>query len=203
MGEPPKIRPNANGLLNRLAGDRTTNTTPDSLPVEQEERYAKWWEMRLLGASIPDICKHEKKGGKDFSEKNVIHGLDVYSSICMDTPGRHRRMAQHRAFVDKLRQIAMGQVQQLRKDFIDSGGKGIPLHTEERSFDEQKREIGSKEKITYEQVDRSMVPWLRFAVELDKYTATIDGLMGDLDQDVDLNTIEINMEGFIGLEESE
>ena len=109
-------------------------------------------------------------------------------------------MAQHRAFVDRLRQIAMGQVQNARRQFQDSGGKGIPIYSEETHFDKSRREIGSKKKVSYEPIDKIMVPWLRFAVDLDKYAATIDGLMGDLEQDTDLNTIDINVEGFIGLD---
>ena len=200
MPEPPKMKPEANGLLGRLAGKRKLKQPIESLPVEQEERYSRWWEMRLLGASIPEIIKHEKKQGHDFTQRQVIHGLDLYSQVCMDEAGKVRRMAQHRAFVDKLRQIAMGQVQNLRKEFVDSGGLGIPVVSEETSFDAMKNEVASKKKITYEQIDRSMIPWLRFAVDLDKYAATIDGLLGDLDNQTDLNSIDVNIDGFIGME---
>jgi hypothetical protein len=109
-------------------------------------------------------------------------------------------MTQHRAFVDKLRQIAMGQVQNLRRQYQESEGKGIAIHSEEVRLDRDKKVLGSKRKVVYEPIDKVMVPWLRFAVDLDKYAATIDGLMGDLEQETDLSSIDINLEGFIGIE---
>ena len=203
MDEPPKIKPDANGLLNRLAGQSKLQKTLQDLPVETEERYARWWEMRLLGTTIPEIIKFEKKNGYQYTERQVKHGLDLYASICLDETGRVRRMSQHRAFVDKLRQIAMSQVQSLRKEFMDSNGKGLKIESEETNYDADGNPVSSKKRITYERIDKSMVAWLKFAVDLDKYGATIDGLLGELDQSQDIDFIDVNIEGFIGFDDED
>lgn len=157
-----------------------------------------------MGATIPEIIKHEwKTGEREYTESQITQGLDKYAESCLDNAGRTRRMATHRAFVDRLRQIAMSQVTELRRKFKESEGKGVAVHTTEAHYDEKDRLLSSKHKTTFEPVDKAMMPWLKFAVELDKYSATIDGLMGELDNEHDLNVIDINLEGFLGLEEEE
>jgi hypothetical protein len=112
-------------------------------------------------------------------------------------------MSQHRAFVDKLRQIAMSQVQSLRKEFVDSNGKGLKVESEETNYDADGNAVSSKKRTTYERIDKSMVAWLKFAVDLDKYGATIDGLLGELDQSQDIDFIDVNIEGFIGFDDED
>lgn len=205
MADPPKIdSKNADSLLNRIAGKKKLSIPSEPLPPEQEERYARWWEMKLLGASIPEIVKFEKKqNSQDFTARQVGHGLDLYAQIAMDETGRQRRMAQHRAFIDKLRSMAMNQVQTLRKRYIENDEKGIPVETEEQTFDDQGRAVSSRRKVTHEPIDKSLIPWLRFAVDLDKYAATIDGLMGDLDNQSGTSIIDVDVSGFIGLDEDD
>lgn len=196
INEPIPLPNNADGLLKRISGSQKGSESIGTLTAEKKELYGKWWEMRLLGTSITEIVKHED--GK-YNERQVSNGLDRYAEICMDEQGRGRRMVQHKAFVDKLRQIAMSQVQTLRKQFLDSGMKGIPSYSEEVSYDKDGNKVASKQKLDYESMDKRLVPWMRFAVELDKYGATIDGLMHDIGQEDDINVIDINIEGFIGL----
>lgn len=199
--EPLKLPNTADGLLKRIAGSSKSTPSVGTIPKEKQEQYGKWWEMRLLGTSITEIVKHEERNGNSITERQVRHGLDRYADICMDEPGRNRRMAQHKGFVDKLRQVCMGQVQNLRKQVLDADGKGLPVHSQETTYDQQGNAVASKKKVTYEAPDRLLVSWLRFAVELDKYGATIDGLMSDLGAEDSVNVIDVNMEGFIGFGE--
>lgn len=190
-------------LLSKISGKSKENRTPIKPSRERQDLYGKWWEMRLMGATIPEIIKHEiKTSEREYTESQVSQGLDKYAESCLDNAGRTRRMATHRAFVDRLRQIAMTQVQELRRKFKESEGKGVAVHTTEAHYDEKDRLLSSKHKTTFEPVDKAMMPWLKFAVELDKYSATIDGLMGELDNEQDLNVIDINLEGFLGLEDA-
>lgn len=203
MEEPPKIRKNK--MLERISGKKKSKKSPSdiqkSTPPETLNRYAKWWEWRLIGMSIPQIQKKEKSDGKDYSVHQIRNGLDKYADMCADEAGRTRRLAQHRAFVDQLRLYASTRIRQVLAQNENSGGKGIPNEALEKKFDSDGRLLSTIEKSSHEPVDKTLTNWMRFALELDRYASTIDGLMSDVGQNQQVDHISLDLGSFIGGQE--
>ena len=205
MEEPPKI--SKNKMLEKISGKkRTSKSTKDltkNTPPEVLNRYAKWWEWRLIGMSIAQIQKKEKGEGRDFTPSQIRHGLDRYADICADDAGRGRRLAQHKGFVDQLRLYASTRIRQVMQQNEQSGGKGIAVSSHEKKYDGDGRLVSTTEKSSHDPIDRALTNWMRFALELDRYSATIDGLMIDLNANEQIEHISLDLGSFMGNKELE
>ena len=202
--DPPKFKHGR--LLNRIAAKskkRLTGKARKKQPPERLNRWAKWWEWRLIGMSVAQIQKREENDGKSFSIDSIKMGLDKYADLCADDSGRARRMVQHKSFVDQLRFYASTRVRQIIQQNDRSGGKGIPVESTETKYDANRNIVDTVDKTTHELVDRSMVQWMRFALELDRYSATIDGLLTDVGAGQNVEEITVDVSGFIGTGELE
>jgi len=205
MEEPPKIPKNK--LLEKISGTGKSKRSPremaKAITPEATNRYAKWWEWRLIGMSLPQIQKKEKGEGREFNVGQIRRGLDKYADLCADEAGRTRRLAQHKGFVDQLRLYASTRIRQLLGQNEQSGGKGIPHQTMEKKLDSDGRITSTSEKTTHEPIDKSLTNWMRFALELDRYSATIDGLMVDIGANQQVDHISMDLGSFLGNKELE
>lgn len=193
MSEPPKPKKHGNFLKRAVAaGRRQRQLKKDEIPPERIERWAKWWEWHIMGLSPAKIAAREPG---PYSVKRVEEGLSKYAALAADPLSRDGRLIRSVHLTNIMKTKAIDAAQKLEAETKAKGG--IPKTVERETIDAHGNVVRLNQT-TYERADKEVRDWLKFALECEKYLATLHGiLMLNNDSTSDLNTIEVSFDGLL------
>lgn len=185
---------NHGSFLKRIvaAGRRAKKLRRDEIPPERLERWARWWEMHIMGLSPAKIAARENGS---FTIRQVNHGLTKYAELATDPLTRDARLARSVHLTNLLKTKAIDSAQKLEAEARQHGGL---IKRTERETTDANGNVIRLEQTTTERADREVRDWLRLALDCEKYLATLHGLLALANEtNSDLDALDISFEGML------
>lgn len=196
--QPPQPR-RRTSILKRIAGKQKKNTLrkADSIPPERLERFARWSEWYAMGLSTTRISERE---GGHYNSRQVRHGIDQYLEIVADSSSRNLRLTYHIEATNRLKAMAFDRIQKMLKS---SGSKGLPIETQVTSKDEDGNVTGTQERVTFDPVDKHILPWMKYIQDLNEHVAVLQGIAGGIEAKEEIEYIDVSFDNFLTTSEGE
>lgn len=171
----------------------------------QVATFQRWWERSMMGMSAEQIARMERKQGRTKTRAaEVAAGLKRYALYTADAFGRKERLHRHLAFVRHVKMVMMHRVNKALKDDAQNKGAGLKSIKRVQKVDPNAASKGGVGAVleetlteTHTRLDTVLIPLVKELRELDKYEASLSGLMSGYAGIEEPREIEIDIDQFL------